>query len=677
MAAAAAPQILPSFHQRFAHSNGNPLGSVARRSFRPRERFLIALVFGTFVLVCFGAFFYLPEYSGAGPAHRVYGKVLESVQKAGPDLLMPAAAGHNPGLVRHDLDVGHGLMHQDPHSAGDRLKLQAKMKEDAELDKLKNPKVLERPEVAAPRASSAMPAAAPGLQGPPPIGQGQDAPPASANSAPRKIVTVPPRDCDGYCPVIKGGEDPDPLIRQKRDKVKEMMRHAWDNYVRYAWGRNELRPVSRRAHSGSIFGNAALGATIVDGLDTLFIMGMMDEFNQGRNWIADHLDMSNTSLDVSVFETNIRFVGGLLTAYALTGDVMFRDKAEHIAEKLLPAFQTPTGIPNALINLKTGFSKNYAWASGGSSILSEFGTLHLEFSYLSDVTGNRIYKDKIDEIRRVLRSTAKPRGLYPNYLNPKTGKWGQQHISMGALGDSFYEYLLKAWIQSNQEDQEAREMFDEAMNNMFVHMLKVSPGGLTYFADLKFESVDHKMDHLACFSGGLLALGAKTLQNEMTDQYRNAAAAITHTCHESYDRSAVKLGPEVFRFTESMEAKALRVSEKYYILRPEVIESYFVLWRVTKDPKYRDWGWEAVMALEKHCRVPGGFTGLKNVYQEQPVKDDVQQSFFLAETLKYLYLLFSDESYFSLDDWVLNTEAHPLPIKGNPYYRGVEVRAEN
>lgn len=72
---------------------------------------------------------------------------------------------------------------------------------------------------------------------------------------------------------------------------------------------------------------------------------------------------------------------------------------------------------------------------------------------------------------------------------------------MGALGDSFYEYLLKAWIQSNQEDQEAREMFDEAMNNMFIHMLKVSPGGLTYFADLKFESVDHKMDHLACFSG--------------------------------------------------------------------------------------------------------------------------------------------------------------------------------
>lgn len=77
---------------------------------------------------------------------------------------------------------------------------------------------------------------------------------------------------------------------------------------------------------------------------------------------------------------------------------------------------------------------------------------------------------------------------------------------MGALGDSFYEYLLKAWIQSNQEDQEARELFDESMNNMFIHMLKTSPGGLMYFADLKFESVEHKMDHLACFSGQSCAL---------------------------------------------------------------------------------------------------------------------------------------------------------------------------
>ncbi|KAK9507576.1 hypothetical protein O3M35_007402 [Rhynocoris fuscipes] len=454
----------------------------------------------------------------------------------------------------------------------------------------------------------------------------------------------------------------------------QMTKHAWDNYVRFAWGKNELRPISKRGHAGSIFGAASLGATIVDGLDTLYIMGLHDEFKQGRDWIQNNLNFDDLNIDLSVFETNIRYVGGLLTCYALTGDVMFRDKADYIAKKLLPAFQTPTGIPNALINLKTGASKNYAWASGGASILSEFGTLHLEFTYLSDVTGNPVYREKVDNIRSVIQNMDKPKGLYPNYLNPKTGKWGQHHMSMGALGDSFYEYLLKAWIQSAKQDHEAREMYDSAMDAAINHMLQYSNGGLIYFSDLKFDRLEHKMDHLACFSGGLLALGATTLRNAMSTRHMEIAKGLTNTCHESYIRTNTKLGPESFKFTDAVEAKAVRTNDKYYLLRPEVIESYFYMWRLTKDQKYRDWGWEAVQALEKHCRTPTGYSGLKNVYQDEPVKDDVQQSFFLAETLKYLYLLFSDDSLMSLDEWVYNTEAHPLPIKGiNPYYREHQV----
>jgi mannosyl-oligosaccharide alpha-1,2-mannosidase len=119
-------------------------------------------------------------------------------------------------------------------------------------------------------------------------------------------------------------------------------------------------------------------------------------------------------------------VGGLLAAYALTGDPIFKEKAQYVADKLLPAFQTPTGIPYALINFRSGSSKNYGWASGGSSILSEFGTLHLEFAYLSDITGNSVYRDRVMNIRSILKDLEKPKGLYPNYLNPKTGKWGQR-----------------------------------------------------------------------------------------------------------------------------------------------------------------------------------------------------------------------------------------------------------
>ncbi|XP_073830370.1 alpha-Mannosidase class I a isoform X1 [Musca autumnalis] len=456
----------------------------------------------------------------------------------------------------------------------------------------------------------------------------------------------------------------------KRSHVVKMMQHAWQNYKLYAWGKNELRPLSQRAHIGSIFGSQELGATIIDGLDTLYIMGLENEYKEGRDWIERKFSLDNVTADLSVFETNIRFIGGLLTMYAFTGDNLYKERAQHVADKLLPAFQTPTGIPYGLVNPKTGMSKNYGWASGASSILSEFGTLHLEFSYLSDITGNPLYKERVQTIRQILKDIEKPKGLYPNFLNPKTGKWGQLHMSLGALGDSFYEYLLKAWIQSGQTDEEARQMFDEAMVAIIDKMVRTSPNGLTYVSDLKFDRLEHKMDHLACFAGGLFALGANTRQNEHTENFMNIGKGITNTCHESYIRTTTRLGPEAFRFSEAAEARALKSNEKYYILRPETVESYFVLWRLTHDQKYRDWGWDAVQALEEHCRTPHGYSGIKNVYQEVPQKDDVQQSFFLAETLKYLYLLFSDDSLIPLDEWVFNTEAHPLPVKGaNIYYR--------
>lgn len=481
-------------------------------------------------------------------------------------------------------------------------------------------------------------------------------------------VEPPPAPVPGPY-VIKPPNPPlDDVTNQRREKIKEMMKHGWDNYVRYAWGKNELRPISKRGHSATIFGAANMGATIVDGLDTLYIMGLHDEFKQGRDWIAENLDFDINS-EISLFETNIRFMGSLLACYALTGDVMFRDKAAQLGERMLPAFQTETGIPHSVINLHTGGSKNYGWASNGCSILSEIGTMHLEFNYLSDVTGNPVFKSKVENVRKVLKNLEKPKGLYPNYIHPKTGKWGQHHMSLGGLGDSFYEYLLKAWIQSGKEDVEARQMYDEAIAAIDQHMIKTSIGKLLYVSDMKYDRPEHKMGHLACFAGGMFALGAKTSENELSERYMTIAAGLTNTCHESYDRSTTKLGPEAFHFLENNEAKSLKNGEKYYILRPETFESYFVMWRLTKDPKYREWGWEAVQALEKYCRVPGGFTGLHNVYLIDPPQDDVQQSYFFAETLKYLYLLFSDDDLINLDEWVFNSEAHVLPIRGNPLYR--------
>ncbi|KAK2723552.1 mannosyl-oligosaccharide alpha-1,2-mannosidase IA-like [Artemia franciscana] len=212
-------------------------------------------------------------------------------------------------------------------------------------------------------------------------------------------------------------------------------------------------------------------------------------------------------------------------------------------------------------------------------------------------------------------------------------------------------------------------MYVAAMKAIDKWMIRESRDSLLYVSDMKNQILDQKMGHLACFSGGMFALGSQNLPNSSAARHLYIGKGLTNTCHESYIRSETGIGPEYFKFSDGLEALTLESSEKYYALRPEVVESYFVLWRMTKDKKYRDWGWDVVQALEAHCRVDNGYSGINNVYDINSKKDNVHQSFFLAETLKYLYLLFSDDQLISLDQWVFNTEAHPLPIKGsNPFY---------
>ncbi|XP_035207175.1 mannosyl-oligosaccharide 1,2-alpha-mannosidase IA-like [Stegodyphus dumicola] len=664
----AVSSVLPTY-QRYI--NGAPVTSSGRKTLRLREKYIVLLVLGTFVAVCIGTFFFLPELrsSSINTAYR-------HIRDAGSDLLLPPPPHYHDGgnLIRH-----HDVNNIDPHKVVDRAKLILKIQEDLERERQKNLKEnmdkaqLENPLVKNNKL----------ISGSSTKSHNGDLLPQDQwiNNVAQMPMTIQKNDFAASelndivrdhagGPGTRGGEPTDLDIREKRNKIKEMMKHAWDNYVQYAWGQNELRPLSKRGHSAGIFGKTALGATIVDGLNTLYIMELYDDYQKGRDWIAANLNFDQGNSEVSVFETNIRFIGGLLSCYAMTGDVMFKEKADQVAQKLLPAFNTPTGIPYAIVNLKSGASKNYAWASSSSSILAEFGTLHLEFTYLSDITGNPIYREKVNHIRDVLAKMDRPQGLFPNYLNPKTGRWGQHHMSMGALGDSFYEYLLKSWIQSNGEDMQALQMLQELVEGINDKLVQTSKSGLKYLADLKYDKIEHKMDHLACFSGGFFAMGSEYMPPNRRDYYLQLGKDLTHTCHEAYDRTATKIGPESFRFSDASEARALKQNEKYYIQRPEVIESYFILWRVTKDPKYRQWGWEAAQAIDKHCRVDGGFTGLKNVYMIDSAKDDVQQSFFLAETLKYLYLLFSEDDLIPLDIWVLNTEAHPLPIKGkNPAYK--------
>uniref|UniRef100_A0AAQ5YPA5 alpha-1,2-Mannosidase n=1 Tax=Amphiprion ocellaris TaxID=80972 RepID=A0AAQ5YPA5_AMPOC len=600
-------------------------------------KFILLLILSAFITLCFGAFFFLPDNSKhkrfdlglegrAHPSHRHTqgGEALT----IGPPRTTTAGVGQPGG-------VGRGLMDE---SLRDKIRADHERALQEAKEKLRKSREELQAEIQTEK-NKVM----------------EDL--KKKDPGPKPLPPVPMPKVVG----VSDGEPPEPDVKEKRDKIREMMKHAWDSYRQYGWGHNELKPLAKKGHSTNIFGNSQLGASIVDALDTLYIMGLHEEFKDGQEWIEQNLDFG-VNAEVSVFEVNIRFIGGLLAAYYLSGQEVFKLKAVQLAEKLLPAFNTPTGIPWAMVNLKSGVGRNWGWASAGSSILAEFGTLHMEFVHLTYLTGNPAYYQKVMHIRKLLAKMDRPNGLYPNYLNPRTGRWGQHHTSVGGLGDSFYEYLLKAWLMSDKTDSEARKTYDDAIEAIERHLIRKSNGGLTFIGEWKNGHLERKMGHLACFAGGMFALGADGSPDDKAGHYLQLGAEIAHTCHESYDRTVLKLGPEAFKFDSGLEAVAVRQNEKYYILRPEVIETYWYMWRFTHDPKYRQWGWEAAQAIDKYCRVSGGFSGVKDVYSSNPTYDDVQQSFFLAETLKYLYLLFSSDDLMPLESWVFNTEAHPLPV---------------
>jgi len=219
------------------------------------------------------------------------------------------------------------------------------------------------------------------------------------------------------------------------------------------------------------------------------------------------------------------------------------------------------------------------------------------------------------------------------------------------------------WLYENKKDKNKLDNYLKIMEATNEKLIKKSSNGFLYAGEYKNGKLSPKMAHLSCFVGGLYALTylqVDTLSPEEKNKYKELAIEITNTCHESYIRMPTRLGPESFSFPNNND---LTPTDRYYILRPEVIESYFYLWRMTKDQKYRDWAWDAVEAIEKHCKTDSGYSGIRDVTSNNPEKDDVQQSFFFAETLKYLYLIFSDDSLLSFSEYVFNTEAHPFLIK--------------
>jgi mannosyl-oligosaccharide alpha-1,2-mannosidase len=397
-----------------------------------------------------------------------------------------------------------------------------------------------------------------------------------------------------------------------------------------------------------------MGATIVDSLDTLYIMGLMDEFNEAREFVSK-LDV-NVDRMISFFETTIRMVGGLLSAHALSGDSVFAEKAQELADRLMPAFDTPSKLPRTTINPRTGVSTNPSW-TGGRGVLAEMGTVQLEYSHLNCITGNSVYEQKSMSVYTLLNSLPLSRpGLYPVFVQTenRSPSFGNSQITLGALGDSYYEYLLK--VSLYRDDYEVRQMWETAASAIASQLVQQDEDGHIYIAEMTPDgTLHHKMDHLACFAAGMFMLGA-----DGRHEYSQLALALADTCAAMYD-TPTGIGPEVAEFHTGHLVSA--GGAKHYLLRPEAIEAWFYMWRYTHDQHWRDVAWNAFQAIEKECRTEHGYSGIRDVMRVGSAKDDSQQSFFLAETLKYFYLIFEDDGVVPLDQYIFNTEAHPLPAK--------------
>src|SRR5918997_805506 len=172
--------------------------------------------------------------------------------------------------------------------------------------------------------------------------------------------------------------------REMAARVRAEFLHAWRGYERYAWGHDELKPLSKTARD---WYGEPLYMTQVDALDTLFLMGLREEERRTREFVVGHLDFDK-DIYVQNFEITIRHLGGLLSAYQLTGDRRLLALAEDLGTRLLPAFDSKTGIPYRFVNLRTGKVR------GEVTNPAEAGTLLVEFGTLARLTGRQGFYDK-------------------------------------------------------------------------------------------------------------------------------------------------------------------------------------------------------------------------------------------------------------------------------------------
>jgi Glycosyl hydrolase family 47 len=413
-------------------------------------------------------------------------------------------------------------------------------------------------------------------------------------------------------------------------RVRQEFLHSWRAYEKYAWGHDELKPVSRTAHD---WHSATLLMTPVDALDTLILMGLEEEARKTRTLILETLSF-DTDIEVKNFEITIRILGGLLSAHQMTGDPKLLRLADNLGARLLPAFGSPTGMPYMYVNLKTGKTR------GARSNPAEIGTLVLEFGTLSRRTGKPVYFDKARNALVQLYKRRSRLGLVGEEIDVETGKWTSLASHVGGGIDSYYEYLLKC--SELFGDSECGTMWRESLQALNRRLADETPTGLWYGqVDMDTgKRTASEFGALHAFLPGVLVLGGDL----------DHARRLQDSCWKMWNLHGVE--PEL------LDYRAMRVRDPRYPLRPEIMESVYYLHRATGDPRYLEMGRTFFDALVRRCRTDAGYTVLTDVVTG--AQGDLMPSYFLAETLKYLYLLFAPDATLDPKGVVFNTEAHPF-----------------
>ena len=419
------------------------------------------------------------------------------------------------------------------------------------------------------------------------------------------------------------------------DDVRREMRWAWQQYRRHAWGKDQIRPISGGFESFPLKDHH-LGLSLIEALDTLWVMGLDDEFRDGVDWVKRDLDF-DVDGEVSVFETAIRLVGGLLSAWHASGDPVLLAKARELADRLMPSFAaSPLGIPHRYVNLRTGAVR------GRETNPAEVGTFLPEFGTLSRATGDDRYLRAAKRAQRALFDRRSKIGLLADSVDAVTGKWLSRRATVGPPSDSYYEYLWDGWDLLG--DRECLAMYRTCTAAILRHQ-QVTLGGRLWFVDVDFETgkrINFEQDELASFYGGLLAQGGAS----------RAGAA--------YTRSWAALQRKYGVLPEDIDPATGKVISPTNSLRPELADAAFNLWLIDRRDEWRRIVRDHYLAMKRWNKARYGYADLADVTASPKLQSDHCPGYWWSEQMKYYYLIFAETPRVDYRRLYLTTEGNVL-----------------